>query len=87
MDLDTDNISKPVWDCLKGFLFDDDQQIKIRTAGSFDLANNDYNVLDFSGLDGAMVVDLLDAFDNEDHVIYIECGLFKNSMLTFNQGV
>ena len=84
LNLDTDNLSKPVWDSLKGFLFEDDQQIKIRTAGSFDLTTGDYSVIDFSGLKGKLVTDLLDAFDNEDHIVYIECGKYNPSMFKFN---
>ena len=82
--LDADNLSKPVWDCLNGFLFNDDQQIKIRMAGSFDLTTGDYSVIDFSGLEGKLVTDLLDAFDNEEHIVYIECGKFNPSMFKFN---
>lgn len=77
-------MSKPVWDCLNGFLFNDDEQIKIRTAGSFDLTKGDYNVVDLSGLQGNLAVDLLDALDNEDHVVYVECGNFNPSMFKFN---
>ena len=69
---------------MKGFLFHDDHQIKIRTAGSFDLKTGDFNVISFSGLKGQFVIDLLDAFDNEDHIVYIECGKFNPSMLKFN---
>lgn len=82
--LDTDNLSKPVWDCLGGFLFNDDQQIKIRTAGSFDLTKGDYSVIDFSDLQGNLVVDLLEAFENEEHTVYVECGKFIPSMYKFN---
>jgi len=84
LNLDADNLSKPVWDCLTGFVFGDDKQIKIRTAGSFDLTNGDYNIIDFSGLKGSLVTDLLDAFDNEDHVVYVECGKYNPSMFKFN---
>lgn len=84
LNLDADNLSKPVWDCLTGFVFADDKQIKIRTAGSFDLTNGDYNVIDFSGLKGSLVTDLLDAFDNEDHVVYVECGKYDATMFKFN---
>ncbi len=82
--LDTDNLSKPVWDCFCGFLFNDDKQIKIRTAGSFDLTNGDYSVIDFSGLQGNLIIDLLDAFEKEEHIVYIECGNFNPSMYKFN---
>lgn len=84
LDLDTDNLSKPVWDCLGGLLFNDDQQIKIRIAGSFDLTKGDYNVIDFSGLQGEFIVDLLDAFNNEEHIVYVECGKFKPYLYKFN---
>ena len=82
--LDTDNLSKPVWDCLCGFLFNDDQQIKIRIAGSFDLTNGDYSVIDFTGLQGNLIIDLLDAFEKEEHIVYIECGSFNPLMYKFN---
>ncbi len=82
--MDVDNLSKPVWDCLGGFLYDDDKQIRIRTAGSLNLELEDYSVIDMSGLKGEFVLDLLDAFDNEEHIVYIECGKFKPSMFKFN---
>lgn len=82
--LDTDNLSKPIWDCLNGFIFHDDQQIKVRIAGSFDLSKGDYSEIDFTGLQGQIVLDLLEAFEKEEHVVYIECGSFKPSMFKFN---
>jgi hypothetical protein len=82
--LDTDNLSKPIWDCLCGFLFDDDQQIKIRIAGSFDLSNGDYSMIDFSGLQGNILVDLFEAFETEANIFYVECGIFNPSMYKFN---
>ena len=84
LDLDADNLSKPVWDSLNGFLYADDKQIKLRTAGSYDLTSGDYNVIDFSGLQGNFIIDLLEAFESEEHIVYIECGEFKPSMLKFN---
>ena len=84
LNLDADNLSKPVWDCLNGILYNDDKQIKIRTAGSFDLTAGDYSVIDMSDLQGNLVVDLLEAFENEDHIVYIECGNYSPSMFKFN---
>lgn len=83
LDSDADNLSKPLWDCLEGFLFIDDKQVRIRTAGTFDLSKNDFNVLDFSGLEGEIIAELLEAFDNEDHIVYVECGIINNSMFRF----
>lgn len=81
---DADNLSKPLWDCLTGFLFADDKQVRIRTAGTFDLSKSDFNVLDFSGLKGDVVAELLDAFDCEEHIVYVECGILNNSMFKFH---
>lgn len=80
--LDTENLSKPIWDCLNGILLNDNQQIRI--VGSFDLAAGNYSVIDLSGLQGNLVVDLLDAFESEEYIIYVECGNFKPSMYKFN---
>ena len=84
LSLDTDNLSKPVWDCLSGVLFNDDKQIKMRVVGSFNLSKGDYSIIDFSGLKSEIMSELFDAFENEDHVVYIECGKFDPSMYRFN---
>jgi hypothetical protein len=82
--LDTDNLSKPVWDCMNGLLFADDRQIKIRIAGSFDLNTYDYRDMNMSGLEENIVVELFDAFEKENHIIYVECGKLNLSMVKFN---
>jgi Holliday junction resolvase RusA-like endonuclease len=84
INIDADNLSKPVWDGLTKFLYADDSQIKLRIAGCFDISKNDFNVLDTSGLSGDMLTELLDAFDTEEHILYIECGDFHHSLLKFN---
>ena len=84
MGLDADNLSKPVWDHLSGLVYDDDEQIKVRTAGSFDLEQQDIDLLDFTGLSGNFITDLLDSFDNDDHIVYIEIGKFNESLFRFN---
>lgn len=81
---DADNLSKPIWDCLTGFIFMDDKQIRIRIAGTFNLSKDDFSILDFSGLEGKMVADLTEAFDTEDHILYIECGHLNSSHYKFN---
>lgn len=81
---DADNISKPIWDGLTNFLFDDDKQIKLRVAGCFDLKQNDFGVLDVSGVSGKVVAELMDAIDSEDHIIYVECGSLENKLFKFN---
>ena len=80
---DTDNLSKPAWDCLNGILFNDDSQIKIRIAGSFNLTKKPPTI-DMAKFQKNLLDDLLDAFDNEDHIIYVECGKFEPAMFKFN---
>ena len=70
--IDADNLSKPIWDCLREILFDDDKRVKMRVAGSFDLTTNDFTILDFSGLPGMIIDTLLEAIETEEHVLYIE---------------
>lgn len=81
---DADNISKPIWDCLKKILFDDDKRVKLRISGIVDFPLGNMQIIDFTNVDGAVAVDLLDAFDEEDHIVYIECGKLSNSMFKFN---
>ncbi|WP_338876519.1 RusA family crossover junction endodeoxyribonuclease [Spirosoma sp. SC4-14] len=82
--IDADNLSKPVWDTLKGLLFDDDSQVKMRIAGSFDLLVNDLAVLDFSGLPGGIINTLLEVLETEEHVLYAECGNFTTDTIRLN---
>ncbi len=82
--IDADNLSKPIWDSLKGIVFKDDKQVKMRIAGSFDLTANDLTVLNFSGLPGAVIASLLEAIETEEHVLYVECGRFTTDMIRLN---
>lgn len=81
---DADNISKPIWDCLTKFLFDDDKQVKLRLAGCFDISKGDFSELDVTGLPGTLIVDLAEAIETEDFIVYVECGALKNSFYKFN---
>lgn len=85
--IDADNLSKPIWDILGGILFEDDQQIKLRIAGAIDISSGDFNIIDFSRLRGEIISELIEAFENEDHIVYIECGLLNNNMYKFNIGI
>lgn len=79
---DADNISKPIWDCLNGFLYRDDKQVKLRTAGIIDVSE-ELNAVDFSDLRGEIVAEIIDSFDSVDHFVYIECGLLDKTMFKF----
>lgn len=81
---DADNISKPIWDGLTDFLFVDDKQVKLRIAGCFDLNQNDFDVLDVSGVSGNVVAELMDSINTEEHIIYVECGSLNDKLFKFN---
>ena len=83
---DADNISKPVWDCLEEFLYDDDKKIKLRIGGCFDLNENDYNILDITDIPTNVSIELINAFldDNCDYIVYVECGKLYNNFYKFN---
>ncbi len=82
--VDADNLSKPIWDCLKPFLYNDDIQIKLRLAGSIDLRDDDFEELDISNLSTEIYEALIEAIENEEHILYIECGDLQQSMFKFN---
>ncbi len=46
IDLDADNLSKPVWDSLTGKAFSDDKQIIIRSSMSIDLTKHEFSDFD-----------------------------------------
>src|SRR5258708_4085352 len=64
---DADNLSKPVWDCLKDILYDDDNQIKFRIAGVVDLNKHDLTQFDFSNIPRKVIRQFIDAIDNHEH--------------------
>ena len=83
--IDADNLSKPIWDCLRGILFDDDKRIKLRIAGSFSVADGDYfTIFNSSGLSGEIIASLIESIDSEEHVLYVECGKFTADMIQLN---
>ncbi|MGF7218908.1 hypothetical protein GGR92_005087 [Spirosoma lacussanchae] len=82
--IDADNLSKPIWDCLRGILFDDDKRVKMRIAGSLNVGGSDLTVINSSGLSGEITASLLDALDTEEHILYVECGTFTADMIQLN---
>jgi hypothetical protein len=62
----------------------DDSQVKLRIAGSFDLSKNNFSVLDIEALPKSISDELVEAFKNYDHIVYIECDLLNRSMFKFN---
>lgn len=72
--LDADNISKPIWDSLNGVAYDDDNQIKIRTAINIDISE-EFIIFDMDGyIDTKIKIEILNSMLRNDHTLYIEAG-------------
>lgn len=82
--LDTDNLSKPVWDALSNVAYTDDKQLKIRSAISFDLSENDFYMLDINGLEGDIYYNLINGILGNDHIVFIEGGIIECLKNIFN---
>ena len=81
---DADNLSKPIWDALTSVLYKDDNCIRYRVAGIFDLSENDTQALDITSLPPDFVSDFLQAIETEEHIVYVECGRMRNDFFRFN---
>lgn len=84
LQLDTDNLSKPIWDSLNGVIYNDDSQIITRSVTSINLQENDINMIDLTGLDGKIVIDIIYSIFKNNHTLYVECGLVNRKMWKFN---
>ncbi len=84
--IDADNLSKPIWDCLKGILFTDDKQVKMRIAGSFSIQTEPFAIFESSQLPGTVITSLATAVQTEQHILYIECGPFTTDLIRLNLG-
>lgn len=78
--LDADNMSKPVWDALRGTAFADDNAIKLRIAG---IINNSLTGIDLSYLPDEVAQELLRVIGEAEHVLYIEFGPLTERMFRF----
>ena len=82
-DLDADNISKPVWDALKGEVYDDDKQIVSRASTVVYTKRHDS-----ISIDGTtdMAADLLQVLTRKNvKCLYIECGRFNETMIQIDK--
>lgn len=84
LNLDADNISKPMWDALNDVGYSDDNQIKIRTAVSINLCK--YDIIDFDqdNIPSEIAKDLFECLMESDHTLYIEVGTIDNYENIFN---
>ncbi len=81
--LDADNLSKPVWDALRGAGYADDNLLKLRLAGIVDLNNPELAGIDISSLPDAAANELLRAMGEQNHVLYVEFGPLTKQMFRF----
>lgn len=82
--LDADNLSKPIWDALRGAAFTDDRYLKLRLAGIIDRDDRELSGIDLSAVPDELLDQLLRAFNNDvKHVLYIEFGPLEKQMFKF----
>lgn len=75
--IDADNISKPIWDCLRGFAYDDDSQVVFRVAAKFGVEEANSIVPDnFQNLPENVYDAFIKFFEeaNTPHFVYVELG-------------
>ena len=58
VNVDTDNISKPIWDALNGLLYDDDRNIVLRMASVIDVERRPITI-DTTNIDGDVAAELI----------------------------
>lgn len=86
INVDCDNISKPIWDAVNGLVYVDDRKIVMRTAAVIDVRQHPFRVIDASSIDGAVAADLMQGLtETEVKCLYIECGKFKESMIKIGE--
>ena len=84
--VDCDNISKPIWDAVNNLVYVDDRKIVMRTATVIDVNQHPFNIIDTSSIDGGVAADLMQCLAETDvKCLYIECGLFKESMIKIGE--
>lgn len=82
VNVDCDNISKPIWDAVNSLVYVDDRKIVMRTAAVVDVNLHPIGVIDASSIDSSVAVDLMQGLaDANVKCLYIECGVFKESMI------
>lgn len=88
IDLDADNLSKPVWDSLSTLAFNDDKQIICRTAISVDLNKYDANIIDFTSIPDSILGEFMQKLHDEsiEHLMIVEAGEINDMSNIFAVG-
>lgn len=82
VNVDADNISKPIWDAVNGMVYIDDRKIVMRTAAVIDVKSHPFSTIDTSSMSGAVAADLIQNLTEPNvRCLYIECGKFRESMI------
>ncbi len=86
VNVDSDNISKPIWDAVNNLVYVDDRKIVMRIAAVIDVNLHPINIIDTSSIDGAVAADLMQGLSEVDvKCLYIECNKFKESMIRIGE--
>lgn len=86
VNVDCDNISKPIWDAVNGLVYVDDRKIVMRTAAVIDVNIHPFNIIDTSSIESAVAADLMSELASSDvKCLYIECGQFQESMIKIGE--
>ncbi len=85
--MDSDNISKPIWDAVNNLVYVDDRKIVMRTAAVIDVNMHSFNQIDTELIDSDVAADLMQNLtDANVKCLYIECGNFNESMIKVGEG-
>lgn len=86
VNVDCDNISKPIWDAVNNLLYVDDRRIVMRTSAVVDVNIHPFYFIDTTSIDGAVAADLMQGLaDTDVKCLYIECGKFKESRIKIGE--
>ena len=82
VNVDCDNISKPIWDAMNTILYNDDREIIMRTASVIDVNRHPFTIIDTSSIDSDVAAELMQLLSGANvKCLYIECGKFNESMI------
>jgi Holliday junction resolvase RusA-like endonuclease len=82
LDVDADNMSKPIWDSLEGHMYADDRVIELRKAGVRSLERG-ISLIDLTEMPDRIARDFLFYADDQEHLVYVEVGRLSPKMFTF----
>lgn len=86
VNVDADNISKPIWDAVNGLVYVDDRKIVMRTSAVIDVRIHPFNTIDTSGISGDVAADLIqNLMEKNVRCLYIECGKFEEPMIKIGE--